>query len=140
NKKLLATFLFGLGIAAHPTVLFLFPLLIASLVRRSGESASPTSPPFSLRSTVPPILLFLMGLSIYLYLPLRSAQSPVQNWGDPASWRNFWRVVCRADYGGLKLHPEQSVLSWTTAGVIDQLIYFLKSFTAEWSLLGVLLA
>ncbi len=55
-------------------------------------------------------LFFWLGLSVFLYLPIRAAQHPLLNWGDPSHWRNFWRVVTRADYGGLKLHPEQSRL------------------------------
>jgi len=41
---------------------------------------------------------FLLGLSIYLYLPLRAAQSPPINWGDPHSWSGFWWTVSGAIY------------------------------------------
>ena len=36
---------------------------------------------------IPP---FLLGLSAYLYLPLRAAQKPLMNWSDPSTLGNFW--------------------------------------------------
>src|SRR5439155_6820693 len=70
--------------------------------------------------------------SVFLYLPLRASQHPLVNWGDPSHWRNFWRVVTRADYGGLKLHPEQSVFSWSWESIGSQLRYFLTALKGEW--------
>src|SRR5690606_8223545 len=42
--------------------------------------------------------LFLLGLSAYLYLPLRAAVSPVANWGNPASPHEFWLHVSARQY------------------------------------------
>jgi hypothetical protein len=33
---------------------------------------------------------FLVGLSVYLYLPIRSSQHPLLNWGNPSSLEKFW--------------------------------------------------
>lgn len=44
---------------------------------------------------VPP---FLLGLATYLYLPLRAAQGPVMNWGDPATFERFWFHVTGRQY------------------------------------------
>jgi hypothetical protein len=41
-------------------------------------------------------------------------------------------VVTRADYGGLKLHPEQSVLVWTPNSILSQLRYFFATMKTEW--------
>src|SRR5437016_12306460 len=97
-----AALLLGLGLSVHPTLIFIAPLFLALTPR-----------PSPLR----PLLFFLLGLTVFLYLPIRAAQHPLLNWGDPSHWRNFWRVVTRADYGGLKLHPAQSVMSWTPTSV-----------------------
>ena len=40
--------------------------------------------------------------------------------------------MTRADYGGLKLHPEQSVFSWTPSSILAQLRYFLSALRKEW--------
>ncbi len=112
-----AALLLGLGLSVHPTLIFLVPLFFISPARPLARSSA---------------LFFLLGLSIFLYLPLRAAQHPLLNWGDPSHWRNFWRVVTRADYGGLKLHPEQSVFSWTPHSVITLVKYFMVTLKGEW--------
>ncbi len=120
-----AALLLGLGLSVHPTLIFLLPLFVWAY-RRIRVSA-PTR-----RTALTPSLFFLLGLSVFLYLPIRAAQHPLLNWGDPSHWRNFWRVVTRADYGGLKLHPQQSVFSWTPGSLAAQLKYFLITFKGEW--------
>ncbi len=35
-------------------------------------------------------LPFLLGLSLYLYLPLRAAEHPLMNWGNPVNFDRFW--------------------------------------------------
>ena len=41
---------------------------------------------------------FLIGLSIYLYLPLRAQAGPLTNWGDPRTWEGFWWMVSGKSY------------------------------------------
>lgn len=40
----------------------------------------------------------VLGLTPYLYLPLRAAQRPVANWGDPGSLARFFWVVTGKEY------------------------------------------
>lgn len=117
-----AALLLGLGLSVHPTLIFLLPLF---LVRHRQTLQIHT------------LIYFLLGLSVFLYLPLRASQDPPLNWGDPSQWRNFWRVVTRADYGGLKLHPVQSTLAWTPSGLWQQSAYFLKSFQAQMGMIAI---
>ena len=44
------------------------------------------------------ILPFLAGLSLYAYLPIRSAQNPVMNWGSPSGLHEFWWHVSGGQY------------------------------------------
>lgn len=37
-------------------------------------------------------------LLLYLYLPLRASQSPVMNWGAPATWEDFYRHISGWQY------------------------------------------
>jgi len=39
------------------------------------------------------LVALLLGLAVYLYLPLRALQSPPINWGDPDNIRDFWWMV-----------------------------------------------
>jgi hypothetical protein len=36
---------------------------------------------------------FALPLLLYLYMPLRSSQHPIMNWGSPDNWGDFWRQV-----------------------------------------------
>lgn len=60
-----------------------------------GRSVQPDAPPWRwLLSYIPWILVAgLAPLLLYLYLPLRSAQQPLLNWGSPSTWGDFWRHV-----------------------------------------------
>ncbi len=46
------------------------------------------------------ISLFLLGLSVYLLLPLRAVQHPLANWGHPDNFRQFLYHLGRTQYGG----------------------------------------
>ncbi len=119
-----AALILGLGLSVHLTLIFLLPLFLIAPARTLTRST---------------FLYFLLGLCVFLYLPIRAAQDPVVNWGDPSSWRNFWRVITRADYGGLKLHPEESVLAWTPLSIIKQSGYFVETFATNLSIGGIVL-
>jgi len=122
----LSAFLLGFGMTVHPTLIALAPLVLLCT-------------PVTVRSWRNSLLFFALGFSICLYMPLRAFQQPVQNWGDPSTWRQFWRVLTRADYGGLKLHPAQSEFFWTPAGIAAQLSYFISAMRAEWGVVALFL-
>jgi len=130
RSRIAAAFLLGVGMGAHPTIIFLTPLLFFTCggaeVRTFRQHGSTSAHPH-FRT----VLSFLAGFSILLFLPIRAAQKPLINWGDPSTLERFWRVITRADYGGFKLHPEQSVLSWTPMDVVVQISRFLQSFGGE---------
>jgi len=44
------------------------------------------------------LLLFALGLCVYLYLPIRARAKPFLNWGNPYNWENFWFHVRRSVY------------------------------------------
>lgn len=71
------------------------------------------------------MLFFLLGLSIYAYLPLRaSAASPV-NFGNPDTFERFWAVITRKEFGSASLHPAAIAFrSWGVA--LEQVAQFFK--------------
>lgn len=91
NHLYFSSFLLGLGLGNHQTLILIAPALAYAFWRNRKEKGA--------------ALFFLLGLSVYLYLPLRAFADPSLNWGDPTSFRNFFRLITRADYGGLRLHP-----------------------------------
>ncbi len=121
---LLPAFLFGLGLGNHQTLVLIVPGIIYLLIKRLGKTFLP--------STFYLLPAFLLGFSIYLFLPIRSAQNPTANWGDPsASARNFYRVLTRADYGGVRLHPEKSPTEQNASTVAKNIFNFLKVSTED---------
>ncbi len=65
-------------------------LAAATLWRRTGGAAASRQA----------ALWGLAGLSLYLYLPVRSATGPFLDWNHPASWPNFLDSLLRTRYGG----------------------------------------
>ncbi len=47
-------------------------------------------------------LMFLLGLSVWLYLPLRAHTTPIIAWGWPDGWDRFREHVLRSSYGGMQ--------------------------------------
>ena len=75
---------FGLALAVHHvSALFFVPGAIYFLwTARRPRSFSPRS-----------LLYLLPGIATYLYLPIRAAQQPILNWGNPGTIeRFFWHV------------------------------------------------
>ncbi len=44
------------------------------------------------------VLLFVLGASVHLFLPIRSALAPMINEGQPDNWQAFWDTLTRAQY------------------------------------------
>lgn len=68
---------------------------------------------------------FILGLSVYLYLPIRSSGHPLLDWGHPATLeRFFWHV------------SGKQFRVWMFSGwsvVQKQLNYYLSNFTSEFN-------
>jgi len=75
----------GLSLGNHPTALFCGPLVLLALWRLRRFR------PLGAAGIV-------LGLSVYLYLPLRAAADPPLNWGDPQTLERFWWMVSGALY------------------------------------------
>ncbi len=75
---------FGLSLGNHITTALLFPLLLhrdkATLLKRGAGLA--------------------LGAAVYLLLPLRAAQHPPVNWGDPATLSGFLWLTTGSLYRG----------------------------------------
>ena len=81
-------FLSGLSLGNNYLIIFIsIPVFLTSAVsmRRSLPGLR--------RSCALPALFFLLGLSVFLYLPLRSSLDPLYNWGDPRNIRMFADVL-----------------------------------------------
>jgi hypothetical protein len=79
----------GLGFANHGTTVLMAPAMLFLFFKRPNEKAN-----FGVERWKAIGLLalpFLLGLSVWLYLPLRSAAMPEFNWGEVhRNWDKFW--------------------------------------------------
>ena len=123
-------FLCGLAAGNHPTIVFLIPGLMWYAWRVQE---------LRMVHFINAGVFFLAGLSVYLFLPLRSLTGPLSSWGDPRSLEGLWRMVTRADYGGLRLHPEQSTFQWSAPLVAQHLRVYLTSLGQQFTWPGVAL-
>ena len=44
------------------------------------------------------LLFFPVLILVYSYLPIRGAQNPVLNWGDPVNFENLFRHVSGSEF------------------------------------------
>lgn len=83
-------YLAGLCLANHLTSAMLLPALAWGAWTRRGR--------FRPRVLAGAMGFAVLGLSAYLFLPIRSAQGPLMDWGSPTTWERFLRHVSGAQY------------------------------------------
>ncbi len=123
----LTGFLFGLGLANHHlTVLLLAPAFFYLIIRTAGW-----------RFLIGKRLIFalsfcLLGLSLYLYLPFRSAADPLLNWGDPSTPARFLRHVLGGQY--------RAISAFSSARLIEQVGQLIGTWIGQCTAAGAVLA
>lgn len=90
----LFAFVLGLGFTNHMTTVLLVPALLfgyfaAHVLGRAAWKTAGLAAPF-----------FVLGLTPYLYLPLRAAARPAMNWGAIVDVRSFLWHVSGRQYAG----------------------------------------
>jgi len=87
----LSGFLFGLGMVNHISLALYAPALVISWAMTAGGRAGP-------RGYAAAVFFVALGLSVDLYLPIRSLAGPHINIGHPDTWPDFLWTVKWADY------------------------------------------
>ncbi len=89
------------------------------------------------------LLVAVVGLSVYTYLPIRAGFHPPINEGEPTTWRALWDVIFRVQYGKPSIfdNPTQAPGSGNTghtaalywAQIVNYAQYFGWQFAHDWS-------
>jgi hypothetical protein len=119
-----ATFLAGMAMGLHQTVVLLLPAWFTLIVMTDWRML------YRIRELLLATAFALFGFSVHLYLPLRATRNPLLNWGDPKSWTRFLWHFLRRGYTN-EPHPRPASLFWAQ----------LKAFSVshEFTWLGVAL-
>lgn len=122
-----AIFIYGLGLANHHTLVAFIPVLLTFIFlgRRKGLKG--------FGQIICLCILFALGFSVYIYLPLRAMQSPPMNWGDPQTLSRFIDVILRRQFPTI-----DAPLTLQTASM--QIQYYSKTLIKEFTLIAMPLA
>ncbi len=110
-------FVLGLSFTNHMTTILLAPAFLVLYFITLGRG--PKAWKLLLRMVLP----FVLGLSVYLYLPIRAAQHPLLNWGNPVELERFWWHFTGKQYRVWIFSSSESAMK--------QLNYFLTTVTPE---------
>ncbi len=147
---LLLALLAGLGVGVHQMTLLALPATLLALLPDEGADSQPEAKGIRPRAAalgrglrtlggrlrrlwLPVLLLFLLGLTPYLIVPLRAAAHPAINEGDPSTAERFERYLRREQYAKAPLYPrmwrERDSANWRewtlgTEGVLAEAVYY----------------
>jgi len=122
----LFAFVLALAFTNHMTTILLAPGFLYYYFAEQGFSRQ------SWKRILAITPAFLLGLSLYLYLPLRASRNPFMDWGNPVTLERFlWHWTG-------KQYRSWIFSSMEVAG--KQFTYFLTSYPSEFVYIGGILA
>ncbi|HJQ66950.1 MAG TPA: DUF2723 domain-containing protein, partial [Gemmatimonadales bacterium] len=66
-----------------------------------------------------------VGISVYVFLPIRAAHYPPINEGEPTTWQSLWAVLTRQQYGKPPIYQRQ-------ADLLAQVLMWVQYFRWQW--------
>jgi hypothetical protein len=96
----LFSFILGLSFTHHITIFLLVPAFIFYILSCLKK--------LNIKTLLIMGILFLIGLTPYLYLPIRASMNPVMNWGDPSNLPNFIAHITGKGYTDQYLNADFS--------------------------------
>ncbi len=79
------------------------------------------------------LLVWLVGLSFYFYMPLTSSTNPPMNWGYPRTWEGFVHAFTRGQYE--RTNPTTSLFRF-----VQQMVLYVKGASQEFNPITLLVA
>ena len=126
KNVLLFSFLSGLFLGNHLQVFFtILPLIVIQVFRFKKK--------LTLSSFFSSFLVFLLGLSIYIYMPIRASTEPAMNWENPQTYHRFTSSILRQSYW----HKAEGLSSKL---VLHELGSLPQRLVPELSIIGFILA
>jgi tetratricopeptide (TPR) repeat protein len=95
-----AALCFGLSAGNHGTVAFYLPAILVLFFAWEKKHR--------IKNLGITTLVFLIGFSVYLYLPIRSMAEPIIDWGNPETLQNFFDQVTDRRHSNLHFSKLQA--------------------------------
>lgn len=128
----LAALLAGLSLTHQMSIVLLFPPLLILYFKHLKTI-------FSHRRIIFALLFFLLGFSIYIYVPLVARTNPPINWDNAVNFKNFIHLILRKDYGGGSVYLTHEVpLNIRLINVLDYLKTIVQVFSYQVLFLAIM--
>jgi hypothetical protein len=119
---------FGLGLANHHVMTLVFAPALLFLVLSTPENRRLVR-----HGWLPAAVGVLLGLTLYFYLPIRAAQEPILNWGNPVNLQRLWWHVTGRQY-------QVNLFSVPLSAMLTNLGFGLRLWWNQFTPAGLLLA
>lgn len=119
---------FGLGLANHHVMTLVFAPAILFLLLSTRENRQAFK-----QGWLAAALGLAAGLSLYVHLPIRAAQEPLLNWGNPVNLQRFWWHVTGRQY-------QVNLFAVPLSAMLANLAFGLRLWWGQFTPMGFLLA
>jgi tetratricopeptide (TPR) repeat protein len=126
----LSSLIYGLAFCSHLMQITFFPAMLFLLLTNQSRIL------LQGKKLAIIFFLFLLGLSLYFYLPVRSLANPPIDWGNPENLRNFWYHFSGTEHRHRYLFSLSFAQTLNRAKALSCL--FLKQFSLAGLLVGLL--
>ncbi len=127
---LLCVFLFGLSLANHQMMILFAPTFFLFVILNYWRVIK------DYKLILACAFVFFLGLSLYLYLPIRAYQNPAFNWGNPQNVEGFKNQILRLQYNDLKFSTAK-IFDAKKLPLIDS---FFQEILAQFTFVGAIIA
>jgi tetratricopeptide (TPR) repeat protein len=132
RRRLLAGYLCGVAATTHLQAILALPMAVFIALRPAWKRARQRGQT-PIRVVIPFVLAGVAGLSLWLYLPLRSGRGSGFHWVDVSQAAGLWNHLSAVDYRS-SFFSVPAVAMWRNAE------RFLQLWLHEWQIVGAVIA
>jgi tetratricopeptide (TPR) repeat protein len=132
RRRLLAGYLCGVAATTHLQAILALPMAVFVALRPAWKQARQRRT-IPIRAVALFVLAGVVGLSLWLYLPLRSGRGSGFHWVDVSHAAGLWEHLTAADY-------RASFFSVPAVAMLRNAERFLQLWLHEWQIVGAVIA
>ncbi|HCJ66195.1 MAG TPA: hypothetical protein DHV62_02420 [Elusimicrobia bacterium] len=128
-------FLFGIALGNRMDILLTLPGFAYLFYRKLKTENFMSLPNHPITQSLITFSFFVIGFSVYLYLPIRSASGPLLDWNHPADLARFWATLSRKTHGGTLDLLSQGYAQG--ANFLPTIVFYFQCLAREYFYLGL---